>query len=135
MEIKILMNLTLSIQMFIAGRQLTDFNKWFPIMRHLRLYQNQFVDPMCIEKHFVNLVHLEICNKEDRCNHMIFDEHNIRAVLHLNPQLQTIKIGSGWDVDFYCEHWENIYRFIEATKGIDPITELVCLPGLIGLKN
>lgn len=69
-------------------------------MRRLRFYRNQLVDPTCIERHFANLVHLEICNKEDRYNHMIFDEHNIRAILRLNPQLRTIKIGSGWDAEF-----------------------------------
>lgn len=65
-------------------------------MSRLR-YRNQLVNPQCIENHFPNLVQLEICNKEDRYSDMNFDERNIRTVLRLNPQLQTIKIGSGWD--------------------------------------
>lgn len=94
-----------------SGEILTNFNKWFPKMIHLRLYRNLFTDPKCIETHFPYLQQLEICNREQQYNVMQFQEENVKEALRLNPQLQTIKIGSG----FYSEFLRSLNKYLQIS--------------------
>lgn len=64
-------------------------------MNRLRLYRNILTDSRCIEAHFPNLEHLELCNTDYQPSDKHFNEKNVKAVMRLNPQLRGLKIGSG----------------------------------------
>lgn len=61
-------------------------------MEHLRLHRNLFTNPECIQAHLPHLKQLIICNAEQKYSEMVFQHEHLQSVLHLNPQLEIVKI-------------------------------------------
>ncbi|XP_055304290.1 uncharacterized protein LOC129569476 isoform X1 [Sitodiplosis mosellana] len=81
------------------GKEICEFNKWFPNMRHLHFNMcDTIADLRCIEKPIPNLKHLELhingCDKG-------FQKLNVLECLRLNQNLQIFALSNSFDGTFF----------------------------------
>lgn len=82
------------------GKEICEFNKWFPSMRHLYIDScNHIADLKCIENPFPNLTHLEL--HVNRRIQKGFQKSNVLECLRLNSNLQSLTLGNDFDGTFF----------------------------------
>lgn len=83
----------LSLNNCTLGRNLKDFNKWFPQMKSLSMSNTNILDPKCIELHFPHSSSFS----HDQCDNVSsqrFNEKNLKNFIRLNPQLKSFSCDS-----------------------------------------
>lgn len=85
----------LEVLSFISGhlgQTISNFNKWFPKLRHLTILHVNVANKYCIEETLPSLEHLDVkigsASKK-------FSRGNIDEALRLNPQLRSIHLNNG----------------------------------------
>lgn len=77
---------------------LSQFNKWFPMMKLLKMNGMQFDKSECIEQHFSHLDVLNLSNETfvaNECNeyNSRITDSNLKIAIQLNPQLTALKLA------------------------------------------
>lgn len=85
---------TLNLFSCHLSKELLPLDELFPNIQNLILNFNEIDDATVIEEHWPCLKHFEV--NIDRHN---IQKKHVEEILCLNPQLQSLKISSGWDAD------------------------------------
>lgn len=124
----------------VMGKNLTDFNKWFPQMQHLEFWcPDLIINRNNIEKYFSNLEHMTIGGLFKYNKDISFNYSNITEFVRLNPQLRSLKVRGDMmnavfiqriskhlqrleSLDIHCEHFFNLDRGLIHFKGLKEFT-------------
>lgn len=82
---------------YVRGK-IGNFNTWFPKLRHLYLIQNKISNPKLIQHHMPTLEHLTI---EIGKTKKEFRAPNVEHFLHVNPQLVSLQLNFGHEIQDY----------------------------------
>lgn len=105
------------------GRKLSNFNRWFPKLKHLKLYTRSVTDSQCIEVHLPHLKSLGIDKFYG------FQLENILNCFRLNSQLQTLRIKKLYTPNVLksaseeLPHLEKLY--VESASCFDDMNEII----------
>lgn len=120
----------------VLGKNLTDFNKWFPQMHRLEvLCPDRIINRNNIEKHFPNLENMMIGGLFKYNKDILFNCSNITEFVRLNPQLRSLKVSGDMmnatfiqriskhlqglgNLEIDCEHFFNLDDSVIHFKGL-----------------
>lgn len=94
------------------GRQILQFNRWFPEMERLMIYNCSVARVEYLEHHFAKLTHLtwEYASTDNGRANDAF-----RALTKCNPQIESVRIDCAWDAAFL----RNLDRHLKRLKRLE----------------
>lgn len=103
----------ISFSQCTLGRNLTNFNKWFPQMKYLKLEHNNVQDQKCIEMSFPHLKHFSYCNMWIS-SAQGFDDQNLKKFIRLNTQLRCLNL-----LEFNIKLLRYISKYLHQLNELD----------------